>query len=856
MNTRLLWKISIGFVTVIAILFLAVWLGYTQLERQLTHEAENHAGVKLDHVIDVLEATDAVYTHLVQSSMNVLRFEANRYGAPNLRMPEKDADTSLPGLYFGDKRIGEDFALVDHLTNLMGGTATMFVRSGDRFVRVSTNVQKPDGSRAIGTQLDPNGEAIQAIRNGEDFYGAVDILGKPYITAYEPIFDANQEIIGIYYVGYALGTLTSVEDAIKNHELYDNGFFALINPRDQVVYYSRSEINDSEIANHTLSLIANRELIDNPDWFVWEDEFENWNYRVVAALYKPDVHLLIVSLLWKAYGITVLVLLFLLVAAAILSYRLSSAVVEAQRQRQLAETALEQAEIAKESAEEANKTKSEFLANMSHELRTPLNAIIGYSEMLMEEAADFNADEIIPDLKKIHTSGKHLLSLINDVLDISKIEAGKMDLYIEPFSVDQMIEDAVTTIRPLLQNNANELVLNIHEPLGEITADLTKLRQTILNLLSNATKFTESGTITIEAEWLEKEIPTLCIKVTDTGIGMSEQQLDKLFQAFTQADSSTTRKYGGTGLGLVISRSFCRMMGGDIRVTSTPGQGSTFIVEVPRNVSPFPKDPYSSPSSSPTLVSTNEDKKDRPLILVIEDDPQAAELIQRSLEKADYRTVIAHNGKVGLQLAREMNPAAITCDVMMPQMDGWTVLSSLKSDINTRDIPVIMVSMLRDKHLGFSLGAADFLTKPIDQNRLRTIMQKFIHQNKGKVLVVEDDPNNRDMLVRFLKKESFITEEAANGKEALALLSESQCDLILLDLMMPEMDGFELLERIRENQQLSHIPVVVVTAKELDRQDYQRLQGRVEEIFRKGAMNREQLLNEVKSLISRAASPS
>lgn len=856
MNKRLLWKISIGFIIVIAILFLAVWVGYSQLERQLAREVENHVGVKLDHVLDILDATDSIYTHLVRSSMNILKLEANRYGEPSLRTGTDDDGNITPMLYFGDKRIGEDFALVDHITEIMGGTATMFIKKGEQFMRVSTNVRRHDGDRAIGTILDPEGDAIQAIQNGRAFYGVVDILDKPYITGYEPIFNSDQEIIGIYYVGYALDTLTSVEDAINNHELYDNGFFALIDPRNHVVFYSRSLANYSEVANEVLPLIANHEPIDNSSWFIWEEEFIDWDYRVVAALYKPDVHMLIVSLLWKAYGITVLVLLVLLVAAAILSYRLSSAVLEAQQHRQFAENAREQAELAKESAEEANKTKSEFLANMSHELRTPLNAIIGYSEMLMEEAADFDAEEIIPDLKKIHTSGKHLLSLINDVLDISKIEAGKMDLYIETFSVDQMIEDAVTTIRPLLQNNSNELALKIHEPLGEITADLTKLRQTILNLLSNATKFTESGTITIEAEWQEKETPILCIKVTDTGIGMTEEQLGKLFQAFTQADSSTTRKYGGTGLGLVISRSFCRMMGGDIHVTSIPEQGSTFVVEIPREVSPFPKDPYASPTSTPTIVSSSVDQKDLPLILVIEDDPQAAELIQRSLEKADYRAVIAHNGKVGLQLARELKPAAITCDVMMPQMDGWTVLSSLKSDVTTRDIPVIMVSMLRDKHLGFSLGAADFLTKPIDQNRLRTIMQKFVHQkNKGKVLVVEDDPNNRDMLVRFLKKESFITEEAANGKEALARLNESSCDLILLDLMMPEMDGFELLERIRENQHLSQIPVVVVTAKELDRKDYERLHGRVEEIFRKGAMNREQLLNEVKSLISRAASP-
>lgn len=854
MNIRLLWKIGCGFAIVIAILFLAVWLGYNNLQRQLSQEAENHVGVKLDHVLDVLEATDSVYTHLVYSAMNILKLEAKRLGTPALVMEKDENGDDTAMLYFGELRMGKNFFLVDRVTTLMGGTATIFVKRGEEFVRVTTNVRKEDGNRAVGTILDPNGEAIQAIRDGKPFYGVADIFDKPYITAYDPVFNTEGDVIGIYYVGYALDTLTSVEDAISNSELHENGFFALIDPKNHVVYHSNSIADNTTVQEKILPLIAEGKDLNDPDWLVWEQEFDNWDYRVVAALYKPDVHSLIVRLLWEAYGITVIILLALLGAAAVLSYRLSYAVLEAQKNRQLAEEALQNAEQAREAAEEANKIKSEFLANMSHELRTPLNAIIGYSEMLMEEAPDYGAEEMTPDLQKIHTSGKHLLSLINDVLDISKIEAGKMDLYIEPFSVDQMIEDAVTTIRPLLNKNSNQLVLDIQEPLGNMSADLTKLRQTILNLLSNATKFTESGNITLSAAWVERSQPTLQIKISDTGIGMTPEQLGKLFNAFTQADSSTTRKYGGTGLGLVISRSFCRMMGGDIYVTSVEGSGSTFTIEVPREVSPLPAKLDTPQETASGTTTSSKSSQNLPLVLVIEDDPQAAELIQRSLEKAGYQATVANNGQKGLELARKLKPAAITCDVMMPQMDGWTVLGRLKSDPKTRDIPVIMVSMLRDKHLGFSLGAADFLTKPIDQNRLRTVMQKFVQQSNGKVLVVEDDPNNRDMLVRFLKKESFVTEEAANGREALERLNQNTCDLILLDLMMPEMDGFEFLEKIRANQKLSKIPVVVVTAKELDRNDYERLHGRVEEIYRKGAMNREQLLNEVKSLISHSAS--
>ncbi len=848
MKQRLFPRILIGIIFVIGMVVTAGWLGHNRLSQQMREEAERQVQTKLDHVLDVLYTTDSLCMNLVRASMNVLKSEALRLGTPSARSsgdPEQ-----IPGLYFGDRRMGVSYFLVDQVVETMGGTATLFVKNGEQFVRVSTNVRKSDGSRAVGTILDPNGEAIQQIREGKPFYGMVNILGRPYLTGYEPVFSANNEIVGVYYVGYALDTLLSIEQAINNHELYQNGFFALIDPNKEVIFQTQG-LEEKHGAQNILPIIASQQAVNNKDWYIWERPFPRWNYRVVAALYEPDLEAIANNILWSAYGITGGILVILLLAAAILAIRHSVAATEAQNSRRSAEQARELAEQAKEAAEEANKTKSAFLANMSHELRTPMNAIIGYSEMLIEDAPDMEAEEMVADLKKIHSSGKHLLSLINDVLDISKIEAGKMDLYIEEFDISQMIEEVATTIRPLLEKNSNKLDLQIHPGLGTMRADLTKVRQTLLNLLSNATKFTESGVITLRAEWTGQASSVLRIQVSDTGIGMTEQQLGKLFQAFTQADSSTTRKYGGTGLGLVISRSFCRMMGGDISVTSTQGKGSCFTVELPREVRSSTSEGASEKDSSATGDTSDPADDSRPLILIIEDETQSAELLRRSLEKAGYRTLTALDGAQGLELARHHQPAAITCDVMMPHMDGWTVLHTLKADAQTSDIPVIMVSMLQDKHLGFSLGAADFLTKPVDQGRLHSLMRKLVHQQHAHVLVVEDDPVSSDMMVRFLQKEGYAIHTAANGREALNILRQTPCHLILLDLMMPLMDGFELLDVLRGQPELADIPVVVVTAKELNEQDKKRLHGHVEDIFQKGTMKREQLLEEIRSLLGK-----
>ena len=516
----------------------------------------------------------------------------------------------------------------------------------------------------------------------------------------------------------------------------------------------------------------------------------------------------------------------------------------------------EELAIAKKLAEEANKAKSSFLANMSHELRTPMNAIIGYSEMLAEDAEDDGLDEIIPDLNKINSAGKHLLALINDVLDISKIEAGRMELHLEQFNVPEMISEVISTAQPLFDKNNNQIEVHMDSDIDELYADLTKVKQVLFNLLSNAAKFTHEGKISINGSIFEKDqLGWIKIAVSDSGIGIPPDKLDHVFDEFSQADSSTTRDYGGTGLGLSLSRNFCRLMGGDIDLDSEVGVGSTFTIKLPLKVE-LGEDESEENVNQDNVSKTDEiisHQKEQP-ILVIDDDPEARDLLKKVLEKDGYHVETSSGGEEGLELARKVRPRMITLDVMMHDIDGWSVLKQLKEDPELESIPVVMVSMVSDKEVGYTLGAVDSLSKPVRREELIQIAHRYAGDAQSKhVLVVDDEAINRDLINRYLIDDNWSVEEAENGKVALEKMQEFKPDLILLDLMMPVMDGFEFAEEIRNHDEYRSIPIIVVTAKSLDDQDKRRLRGSVQRIIQKGSIGRQDLLSQIEEILDKTS---
>jgi adenylate cyclase len=505
---------------------------------------------------------------------------------------------------------------------------------------------------------------------------------------------------------------------------------------------------------------------------------------------------------------------------------------------------------ARDAAMEATVAKSRFLANMSHELRTPLNAVIGITEMLIEDSEEAGNHSAREPLERISRAGKHLLQLINEVLDLSKIEAGKLEINYETVDVAALVHDLIGEVEPLAAKNGNRFVVECPPDIGTMRSDPTRLRQIILNLLSNACKFTEHGRVSLAVSRSSGIVEDfVSVRVADTGIGMTKEQLGKLFQEFSQADSSTTRKYGGTGLGLAISDRLCRIMGGTIEVESKLGVGTTFSMRLPVD-----RAGVADAAVVPTAAAPAEQVQPRRTnrVLVIDDDATVRDLMRRYLSREGFDVVTATGGREGLDLAYELHPSVITLDVFMPDMDGWSVLQALKRDAALRRIPVIMMTISDEKQKGIMLGASGYLTKPVDRAQLGLLLDRF-KTTTPRALVVEDNLTDREMMRRLLVGEGWEVMVASNGREALEGLESEHPSLILLDLMMPEMDGFAFLAEFRKNPKFATTPVIVVTAADLSLEDRRRLDGGVEHILQKAAPSREDFLRQIRDLIGRYA---
>ncbi len=512
------------------------------------------------------------------------------------------------------------------------------------------------------------------------------------------------------------------------------------------------------------------------------------------------------------------------------------------RRTQELQQANESLATAKVRADAANLAKSQFLANMSHELRTPLNAIIGYSEMLQEESDELGITAMKPDLQKIHGAGRHLLGLINDVLDLSKIEAGKMTLHLESVDVPTLVREVAQTVAPLIAKNENQLEVDCPEiPEGQRT-DQTKLRQVLFNLLSNAAKFTHRGRIELRVRLQNGSGgPRLIFSVSDTGIGMSPEQLQKLFQPFSQAETDTARRFGGTGLGLALSRRFCELMGGSLTVTSELDRGSCFTATILANP---------EVSETGTLFLPKIRKADGELILVIDDDPAVPELLARSLEREGFQVIAASNGSQGIDLARRLQPKLITLDVMMPSLDGWSVLGTLKSDPVTAAIPVVMMTIVDNRPLGFSLGAADYLTKPINFLRLRETVNRHARPSvPHPVLAIDPDEESRGNLIQQLQTDGWQAIGVATAKEGLEYLESHAVGLILADLMTQETIGLEFVAAVRALPRHSRTHIILMTETSLNGTDRERLSGAMTRVLEGPSTEPDRLLSEIRALL-------
>lgn len=501
------------------------------------------------------------------------------------------------------------------------------------------------------------------------------------------------------------------------------------------------------------------------------------------------------------------------------------------------------------SLKELHRLKSEFLANTSHELRTPMNAIVGYTNLLLDGIYGQLTEKQATALRRIDVGANNLLQLINNILDVSKLSAGKINLFLEDFSFNELLSDVTGMMDALAREKNISLKLVTLDKPKSVISDKTRIKQILINLIGNAIKFTNTGTVTVSARILgpqssKNDFESVLIEVKDTGIGIKPEYMNIIFEEFRQGDASTTREYGGTGLGLTIAKKLTELMGGKITVTSKIDEGSVFTVILPLKAR-LPKTTIESMASlAPARQQPVDDGKK--IVLVIDDSPEAHKLLKDSLTGSEFRMVGALSGDEGIALAKQLKPFAITLDILMPYRDGWSVLQELKSDPATSAIPVVIISVIDNKTLGFSLGVADYLLKPFERKTLIERLDKLRIAKNQKILIVDNDIELNTVMKMLLTNAGYNVSSVLSGQEALDTLAKDKPDIMLLDLMMPGVSGFDVLEAIHKNPALSAIRVIIMTAKSLTKNELEELNKHAEGILEKGTKNIREILSDIK----------